>query len=77
MVKTPAFLTCSVATSAKVAINFVHWDFFTSVAVANASASAPFVMGLAPALIAFIAGAIFSVQGKIMKLVEVWLQRPH
>merc|ERR1719277_2110655 len=40
MVKTPAFFTCSVATSAKVAIIFVHWDFFTSVAVANASASA-------------------------------------
>merc|ERR1719400_2153734 len=34
MVKTPAFFTCSVATSAKVAIIFVHWDFFTSVAVA-------------------------------------------
>merc|ERR1719512_129369 len=45
MVKTPAFFTCSVATSAKAAIIFVHWDFFTSFAVANASASAPFVMG--------------------------------
>merc|ERR1719350_1958358 len=65
MVKTPAFFTCSVATSAKVAIIFVHCDFFTSVAVANASASAPFVMGLAPAaFIAFMAGAIFSVQGR-------------
>merc|ERR1712051_573209 len=61
MVKTPAFFTCSVATSARVAIILLHWDFFTSVAVANASASAPFGMGLAPAFIAFIAGAIFSV----------------
>merc|ERR1719350_125072 len=63
MVKTPAVFTCSVATSAKVAIIFVHWDFFTSVAVANASASAPFVMGLAPAFIAFMAGAIFPYKG--------------
>merc|ERR1719205_101907 len=46
--------------------------FFTSVAVANASASAPFVMGLAPAFIAFMAGAIFSVQGRELKFVEVW-----
>merc|ERR1719232_1643734 len=63
MVKIPAFLTCSVATDAKVAIIFVHVDFFSSVAVASASASAPFVMGLAPAFIAFMAGAIFPYKG--------------
>merc|ERR1719220_867217 len=64
MVKTPAFFTCSVATAAKVSIIFVHTDFFTSVAVASASASAPFDMGLAPAYIAFIAGAIFPYRGQ-------------
>merc|ERR1719476_961491 len=72
MVNIPAFLTCSVATDAKVAIIFVHVDFFSSVAVASASASAPFVMGLAPVFIAFIDGAIFSVKGRELKFVEVW-----
>merc|ERR1719195_1855319 len=56
MVKTPAFFTSAVATSAKVLRTFAHCDFFTSVPVANASASAPLVMGLA---VAFMDGAMF------------------
>merc|ERR1712141_587218 len=42
-VKTPAFFTSAVATVARVPRSLAHCDFFTSVAVANASASAPFV----------------------------------
>merc|ERR1719220_846673 len=40
-VNTPAFFTSAVATAARVSRSFEHCDFFTSVAVANASASAP------------------------------------
>merc|ERR1712141_481229 len=46
MVKRPAFFTSAVATVARVLRIFAHCDFFTSVPVANASASAPLVIGL-------------------------------
>merc|ERR1719220_1850622 len=64
--KTPAAFTCAVATVARVSRSFVHCDFFTSVAVASASASAPFVMAFAFIAGAFIAGAIFQKQGRLL-----------
>merc|ERR1719166_573925 len=54
-VKRPAFFTSAVAIVARLSRSFVHWDFFTSVPVANASASAPLVMAL---VVAFMDGAM-------------------
>merc|ERR1719510_965209 len=56
MVKRPDFFTSAVATCARVLRTFAHCDFFISAPVANASASAPLVMGL---VVAFMDGAMF------------------
>merc|ERR1719166_627470 len=52
----PAFFTSDVAVVARVSRIFEHTDFLTSVPVASASQSAPFVMAL---VAAFMDGAIF------------------
>merc|ERR1719433_675642 len=57
MLKTPVFFTSFVAMAAKLSMIFEHCVFFNSHSVARASAMAPFVMGFAPAFIAFM-GAI-------------------
>merc|ERR1719262_1845923 len=51
----PALFTCSAAMPARLLTIFMHSDFLISVSVANASASPPLVMGLAPPFIAFMA----------------------
>merc|ERR1719188_473061 len=43
---TPVFLTCSVATAARLSMTFAQTDFLSSHSVAKASAIAPLVMGL-------------------------------
>merc|ERR1719230_814287 len=63
MEKIPAFFTSAVATVSRI---FVHCDFFISVSVASASASAPFVMAFALEAAAFI-GAIFQKQSLLTK----------
>merc|ERR1712088_732611 len=62
-VKRPAFFTSAVAIFARLSRSFVHCDFFTSVPVANASASAPLVMAL---LVAFMDGAMFQNARKLV-----------
>merc|ERR1719361_1167391 len=57
MLNTPVFFTSFVAMAARLSMSFEHCVFFNSHYVARASAMAPFVMGFAPAFIAFI-GAI-------------------
>merc|ERR1719277_982625 len=55
MVKTPAFFTLVVATSASLSRRPAHCDFFSSAPAAKASAIAPFDIALAAAFIAFMA----------------------
>merc|ERR1719198_1888776 len=54
----PVFPTSFVAISARLSMTFEHTDFFSSHAVANASAIAPFDIGLPAAFIVFM-GAMF------------------
>merc|ERR1719330_173978 len=66
MEKIPAFFTSAVATVARVSRIFAHCDFFISVSIASASASAPFFMAFALVAGAFI-GAIFQKQNLLTK----------
>merc|ERR1719191_231967 len=64
MVKTPSFFTAAVATSARLAITLAATAFFSSHAVARASAMAPLVMAVA----AFFMGAMSGIGCKVAML---------
>merc|ERR1719401_3315835 len=60
MAKTPVFFTSLVATSASTSRTLAHWAFFSSVAVASVSASAPLLIAAAAFFIAFIGAMAIS-----------------
>merc|ERR1719220_2304772 len=64
MVKMPFFFTSAVAISARLAITLAATAFFSSHAVARASASAPLVMAVA----AFFIGAMAGIGCKVRLL---------
>merc|ERR1719168_180074 len=65
MVTLPAFFTSLVAMLARLSKTFDTADLFNSLASARACASWPLDIGLAPAFMAFIAGAMASKRGGV------------